>query len=274
MFALTMFESPARNMHWQNYQYNGPLTPEMEMMFKKEASRALSRMGSGSLGFSVSTSVTTVNGVTACLTEFHVGKETAWTAEETAMLDARFAALASDGEMVGPNGRSLVMSGLQQPKIIPIEDTPVAAPRAIKAPLSVLHTHDHVPSRHSQVSPRYANFSRSKHSRKDGANAPSVNNYAQPHNELLPPTMLHHPTPLAYPAIPRSALSHHSHHPTHANDPNGPHAHFAPSLTEAGTSTSRRLSKTPAPGIFAAPVRSGSFKSITSRFKKTKETSV
>lgn len=58
-------------------------------------------VGSGSLGFSVSTSVTTVNGVTACLTEFHVGKGTAWTAEETAMLEARFVALASDGEMVG-----------------------------------------------------------------------------------------------------------------------------------------------------------------------------
>lgn len=58
-------------------------------------------VGSGSLGFSVSTSATTVNGVTTCMTEFQVGKGTVWTAEETAMLDAKFAALAPNGRMVG-----------------------------------------------------------------------------------------------------------------------------------------------------------------------------
>ncbi|WVQ89223.1 hypothetical protein IAS59_002975 [Cryptococcus gattii] len=289
MFALRMFESPAGNMHWQNYQYNGPLTPEMETTFKTEASRALSSIGSGSLGFSVSTSVTTVNGVTTGLTEFQVGKGTPWTAEEMAMLDSRFAALAPDGRMVGPNGRPLIMIESQHPKISPIEDTPIAAPRSIEAP-PLVHAHDDTPFHHSQVSPRYVRSSRSQHSRKSSAYAPSLNaapappaqlyysptspsvisssqHYAQP--QQAERTLLHHPTPLAYPAIPRSALSHHSHHPTHANDPSHPHAHFAPSPTEAGTSASRRLSKTPAPGTPAAPANSGSFKSITSRFKKT-----
>lgn len=58
-------------------------------------------VGSGSLGFSVSTCVTTANGVTTGLTEFQVGKGTPWTAEQMAMLDARFAALTPDGRMVG-----------------------------------------------------------------------------------------------------------------------------------------------------------------------------
>lgn len=188
-----------------------------------------------------------------------------------------------------PNGRPLIMIESQHPKISPIEDTPIAAPRSIEAP-PLVHAHDYIPFHHSQVSPRYVRSSRSQHSRKSSAYAPSVNaapappaqlyysptspsvisssqHYAQP--QQAERTLLHHPTPLAYPAIPRSALSHHSHHPTHANDPSHPHAHFAPSPTEAGTSASRRLSKTPAPGTPAAPASSGSFKSITSRFKKT-----
>lgn len=175
------------------------------------------------------------------------------------------------------------MTGSQHPKTIPIEDTPIAAPRSIEAP-PLVYAYDYTPFHHSQVSPRYVRSSRSQHSRKSSSYAPSVNAapaqpaqlyynptspsfYAQP--QQAEPTLLHHPTPLAHPAIPRSALSHHSHHPTHANDSSHPHAHFAPSLTEGGTSASRRLSKTPAPGTPAAPASSGSFKSITSRFKKT-----
>lgn len=154
------------------------------------------------------------------------------------------------------------MTGSQHPKTIPIEDTPIAAPRSIEAP-PLVYAYDYTPFHHSQVSPRYVRSSRSQHSRKSSSYAPSVNAapaqpaqlyynptspsfYAQP--QQAEPTLLHHPTPLAHPTIPRSALSHHSHHPTHANDSSHPHAHFAPSLTEGGTSASRRLSKTPAPG--------------------------
>lgn len=228
------------------------------------------------------------------MTEFQVGKGTAWTAEETAVLDAKFAALAPNGRMVGPNGRSLIMTGSsQQPTMSRVEDTP----RAIEAPPPVHHdTQDYTPLHHDQVSHRYASPSPSKHSRRGAPYAPSVNaappqsvqpfysptppniplnqHYTQPEAKPLPPTLLYQPTPLPYPALPRSALSHHSHHPTHANDPNHPHAHFAPSPTDAGPSTSRRLSRTPAPGTPAASARLGSFKSITSRFKKTKETTV
>lgn len=183
------------------------------------------------------------------------------------------------------------MTGSQHPKISPIEDTPIAAPRSIEAP-PLFHAHDYTLFHHSQVPPRNVRSSRTQHSRKSSAYAPSVNaapaqpaqlyysptspsvisssqHYAQLQPQQAEPTLLRHPTPLAYPTIPRSALSHHSHHPTHTNDPSHPHAHFAPSPTEAGTSASRRLSKTPAPGTPAAPASSGSFKSITSRFKKT-----
>ncbi|ODO11392.1 hypothetical protein I350_00171 [Cryptococcus amylolentus CBS 6273] len=88
-------------IQWQTYTYNGPLTPELEQAFKKEASRALSRSSGTPLGFSVSTSVTTVNGVTRGSTEFQVGKGTAWTSEERRNLDEKFGRLAPDGRMIG-----------------------------------------------------------------------------------------------------------------------------------------------------------------------------
>ncbi|ODN84901.1 hypothetical protein L202_00753 [Cryptococcus amylolentus CBS 6039] len=123
---------------WQTYTYNGPLTPELEQAFKKEASRALSRSSGTPLGFSVSTSVTTVNGVTRGSTEFQVGKGTAWTSEERRNLDEKFGRLAPDGRMIGPDGRPLYPPN--GPQIKELEDTP-HQPRTILPPPSAAHTH-------------------------------------------------------------------------------------------------------------------------------------
>ncbi|WVQ71447.1 hypothetical protein IAR50_000984 [Cryptococcus sp. DSM 104548] len=138
MLALGPFQDFSGTMQWQNYAYNGPLTPELERSFKKEASRALSRSSGTPLGFSVSTSITTVNGVTRGSTEFQVGKGTPWTSEEKKILDEKFARLAPDGKMIGPDGRPLYPENGTQ--ITAIKDTP-HQPKAILPPPSAAHTH-------------------------------------------------------------------------------------------------------------------------------------
>ncbi|WVQ78147.1 hypothetical protein IAT38_000228 [Cryptococcus sp. DSM 104549] len=104
--SLAPIDSFTRNMIWQTYTYNAPLTPELEEAFRAEAARALS-LGTGSLGYSVSTSFTASRGVTTGSTEFQVGKSTPWTPAERRSLDNYLGRMVPPGMLLGPEGQQL-----------------------------------------------------------------------------------------------------------------------------------------------------------------------
>ncbi|KAK8869963.1 hypothetical protein IAR55_000533 [Kwoniella newhampshirensis] len=79
-------------MHWRTYQLDGPLYPELEREMQRQASRAFATAQTP-LGYSVSTSITSVNGVTRGSTQIQIGKGTPWTAAEMKELERRFVAL-------------------------------------------------------------------------------------------------------------------------------------------------------------------------------------
>ncbi|WWD15762.1 hypothetical protein CI109_100184 [Kwoniella shandongensis] len=88
------------DMHWQSYRLNGSLTPEIERELRHQASRAFSNIHS-QLGFSVSTSITTVNGITTASTLLQIGKGTPWTEAERKELERRFLKAVPRGNIIG-----------------------------------------------------------------------------------------------------------------------------------------------------------------------------
>ncbi|WVN88986.1 uncharacterized protein L203_104201 [Cryptococcus depauperatus CBS 7841] len=183
-FNSRPFERFSSNMHWQTYTYNGPLTPEMEQTFRREASRALSQKhGAGPLGFSVATSFTTINGHTTGTTEFQVGKGSHWTHEERAILDEKFAKLVPNGMMNGPDGRPLIMGAREHPRITPIEDSP--RPKAIE-PAPPVHKNYADADQKSHSHSGRAQGGKSRRSQAPTPSVPSQSYYA-------PSASSHHP---------------------------------------------------------------------------------
>ncbi|KAK6902743.1 hypothetical protein I203_108002 [Kwoniella mangroviensis CBS 8507] len=90
-------------MHWQTYTTSTPLTPQLEEAFRRQASQAF-RCSHQSIGYSVSSSFTTHNGVTTGTTQLQVGKATPWSTSEIAAVEGYLVGLVPKGNLLGPSG--------------------------------------------------------------------------------------------------------------------------------------------------------------------------
>ncbi|WWC85312.1 uncharacterized protein L201_000174 [Kwoniella dendrophila CBS 6074] len=91
-------------MHWQTYTTSEPSTPQLEEAFRRQASLAFHHSPQ-SIGYSVSSSFTTRNGITTGHTELKIGKSTPWLPEETASVEKYLVGLLPKGNLIAPTGR-------------------------------------------------------------------------------------------------------------------------------------------------------------------------
>ncbi|WVW83314.1 hypothetical protein I302_105333 [Kwoniella bestiolae CBS 10118] len=91
-------------MHWQTYTTTAPLTPQLEEAFRRQASMAF-RHSHQSIGYSVTSSYTSHNGVTTGTTQLQIGKASPWSAEEIAAVEGYLVGLIPKGGLIGPSGR-------------------------------------------------------------------------------------------------------------------------------------------------------------------------
>ncbi|WWC61306.1 uncharacterized protein I303_103887 [Kwoniella dejecticola CBS 10117] len=94
----------SKPMHWQTYTTSAPLTRQLEEAFRRQAAMAF-RNTQQTMGYSVSSSFTTRNGVTTGSTQLQVGKSTPWTPEEVSSVERYLVGLIPKGDLIGPSGR-------------------------------------------------------------------------------------------------------------------------------------------------------------------------
>ncbi|WVQ98484.1 hypothetical protein IAU59_005610 [Kwoniella sp. CBS 9459] len=93
-------------MHWQTFTTNAPITPELEEAFRRQAAAAFA-MSPQSMGYSISSSMTSRNGQTTSQTSLQVGKATPWTSAEIDMVERYLVGLLPPGHLLGPGGRPI-----------------------------------------------------------------------------------------------------------------------------------------------------------------------
>ncbi|WVF72458.1 hypothetical protein IAT40_007273 [Kwoniella sp. CBS 6097] len=99
-------------MHWQTFTTQVPITPQLEEAFRRQAAAAFA-MSPQSMGYSVTSSMSSRNGITTSHTSLQIGKATPWTAAEIDMVERYLVGLFPPGHLLGPSGRPVGL--IEQP---------------------------------------------------------------------------------------------------------------------------------------------------------------
>ncbi|OCF44688.1 hypothetical protein I317_01377 [Kwoniella heveanensis CBS 569] len=89
---------------WQTFTTKAPITPELEEAFRRQAAAAFA-MSPQSMGYSITSSISSRNGVTTSQTSLQIGKATPWTPVEVDMVERYLVGLFPAGQLLGPSGR-------------------------------------------------------------------------------------------------------------------------------------------------------------------------
>ncbi|WRT66954.1 uncharacterized protein IL334_003919 [Kwoniella shivajii] len=105
-------------MHWQTYTTSAPLTPQLEESFRRQAASAFAHSNQ-TMGYSVSSSFTTHNGITTGSTQLQVGKSTPWSPAEIDSVERYLVGLIPPGQLIGPSGRPVGYIGFPSEQATP-----------------------------------------------------------------------------------------------------------------------------------------------------------